>query len=138
VGQWLVLLVPQHTLQDKTRQLYAALQPRDFTDGATTRRAAEGLRQRAPLDGDRLVNGFERAARQIFPGLDELWAAAEYLTHQRFCLSGAGPALFGLASSGDEARRMAATLEPLDARGFVVRTVKHARASLRRAAIEYA
>lgn len=138
VGQWLVLIVPSHAIENKTRRLYSLLEPGDFTDGATTRRGAARLRERAPLDEDQFVNSFERAARQVFPGLSELWQAAERRTEKRFCLSGAGPALFTLASDRPEARRLAAKLESLQADTYVARTVKHARASLRRTTIGYA
>jgi 4-diphosphocytidyl-2-C-methyl-D-erythritol kinase len=138
VGQWLVLLVPPHVLEDKTRRLYATLEPHDFTDGAITARGADHLRQGVSLDEDEFVNGFERAARHVFPGLSELWQAAERLSHTRFCLSGAGPSLFALAADNAQARRLAAILESLEADTYVARTVKHARASLRPAAIGYA
>ena len=42
-GQWLVLLVPPHAIADKTRRLYAALEPADFSDGDPTLRAADGF-----------------------------------------------------------------------------------------------
>jgi 4-diphosphocytidyl-2-C-methyl-D-erythritol kinase len=139
VGQWLLLLVPPHAVQDKTRRLYAALEPGDFTDGTTTRATAGHLRRRASLDEVKLVNGFERAARHVFPGLDDTWHAAERLTEKRFCLSGAGPSLFTFAANQAEARRLAKSLKTsLEVDTLVARTVKHARASLRRPAIGYA
>ncbi|HEY1295062.1 MAG TPA: 4-(cytidine 5'-diphospho)-2-C-methyl-D-erythritol kinase [Chloroflexota bacterium] len=137
-NQWLVLLAPHHLLDDKTRRLYAALDPRDFTTGDMTLRAAERLRHSAALNERELVNGFERAARKVFPGLDELWRTAERISHQRFHLSGAGPALFTLAANHAETQHLAARLDHLPAQVFAVRTVRHARASLRRSAIEYA
>ncbi len=130
-AQWLVLLVPRQTLADKTRRLYAALEPGDFSSGDTSVRAADRLSDELPLDDDELVNGFERAARQVFPGLDELWHAAERTSGQRFHISGAGPALFALAASRAEAGGVARRLERPDADAFVVRTVHHARASQR-------
>jgi len=137
-SQWLVLLVPSHTVADKTRHLYAALDPHDFTTGNVTLRSAERLRHGAELEDGELVNGFERAARLVFPGLDETWRTAERITGRRFHLSGSGPALFTLAANHAEARQLAARLERLGPQVFALRTVKHARASLRRGAIEYA
>ena len=137
-SQWLVLLVPSHTLADKTRRLYAALDPHDFTTGNVTLRSAERLRHGAALEDGELVNGFERAARLVFPGLDETWRTAERITGRRFHLSGSGPALFTLAANHAEAREVAARLEHPGPQVFALRTVKHARASLRRGAIEYA
>jgi len=138
VSQWLVLLVPTQTIADKTRRLYAALAARDFSSGEITERAADRLRKRQALNEGEFTNAFERAAREVFPGLDETWRAAERLTHKRFFLSGAGPAVFALAGSRDEVRELSAGLSPLGQKVYALRTVKHARASLRRAAIEYA
>jgi 4-diphosphocytidyl-2-C-methyl-D-erythritol kinase len=134
VGQWLVIVVPPHDLVDKTRRLYAAVQPSDFSSGEITEAAAALLRRHASIHDAHLANGFERAARAVFPGLSGVWAEAEHVCRRSFFLSGAGPALFALASDRTDARRQ---LPVLGRRGLVahaVRTVKHARASVRFAA----
>ena len=133
-AQWLVLLIPRHDIIDKTRRLYAALQPSDFSSGEATVKAAERVQSGQALADDELVNGFERAARTVFTGLSDVWAEAEHVCHRRFLLSGAGPALFALASDRADARRQVARLAHIDAERHAVRTVKHARASLRFAA----
>jgi 4-diphosphocytidyl-2-C-methyl-D-erythritol kinase len=130
VGQWLVLTVPPHDLEDKTRRLYGALESSDFSSGEATERATAGLAERAVRDED-LVNGFSRAARAVFPGLSATWAEIEQRCQRRFHLSGAGPALFALAADRPDAKRQAACLTELGLPAYVVRTVKHARASVR-------
>src|ERR1051326_8905449 len=50
VGQWLVLVVPTHDVVDKTRRLYASLEPGDFGDGKHTQRAAAGVAHGEPLE----------------------------------------------------------------------------------------
>jgi 4-diphosphocytidyl-2-C-methyl-D-erythritol kinase len=134
IGQWLVLLVPHHDVQDKTRRLYASLRPDDFSSGELTDRAARRLLEVEPFGPGELVNGFERAARSVFPGLSATWQAAEHACQRKFFLSGAGPALFALASSRTDAREQASVLARLDGASYAVRTVKHARASIRFAA----
>jgi 4-diphosphocytidyl-2-C-methyl-D-erythritol kinase len=134
VGQWLVIVVPPHGLLDKTRRLYAALEPADFSTGEITRRGAEVLRRRERLDDTHLVNGFERAARVVFPGLSAAWAESERVCGRRFCLSGAGPALFALASDRADALRQRGRLARPGLVVHAARTVKHARASVRFAA----
>ena len=131
IGQWLVLLVPAHDVQDKTRRLYAALQPDDFTSGELTDRAAQRLKDREPLEPGELVNGFGRAARLVFPGLSDMWAHAERLCQRKFMLSGAGPALFALAASRADAREQAAVLARLGGEVYAVRTVKYAQRQIR-------
>jgi 4-diphosphocytidyl-2-C-methyl-D-erythritol kinase len=131
IGQWLVLVVPAHDVLDKTRRLYLALEPADFTSGAVTGRAAERLVHGEPLEEAELVNAFTRAARGVFPGLAETWDQAESICGRKFFLSGAGPALFALAEDRADAQRQVARLNTA---AYAVRTVKHARASIRVAA----
>jgi 4-diphosphocytidyl-2-C-methyl-D-erythritol kinase len=141
IGQWLVLLVPTHDVQDKTRRLYASLQPDDFTSGELTSRAAQRLKRREALEPSELVNAFERAARGVFPGLSETWEQAERLCQRKFFLSGAGPALFAVAAGRADARGQAAALARVGGAAYAVRTVNRARTSIRFArtdGIEYA
>jgi 4-diphosphocytidyl-2-C-methyl-D-erythritol kinase len=128
--QWLVLLVPAHTIGDKTARLYAALEPADFTSGAATRRAASRLLAGQALDPAELPNGFGRAAQATFPGLGELWEAAEQRCGRRFLLSGAGPTLFALAQDRAEATALQRRLAALGAATFTAHTVRHARAGV--------
>jgi 4-diphosphocytidyl-2C-methyl-D-erythritol kinase len=130
-AQWLVLIVPGHTLLDKTRRLYAALESGDFSSGDATLRAAEGVRHNQSIDASACVNGFERAARLVFPGLDHLWREAEQVCERPFCLSGAGPALFAFARDRADARRQLQRVRHLATSVFAVRTVRAARATLK-------
>jgi 4-diphosphocytidyl-2-C-methyl-D-erythritol kinase len=131
--QWLVLVVPPHDIVDKTRRLYGLLEGSDFTSGEHTLHAANRLKRGEPLLEDEMLNGFERAARTVFPGLSDIWKEAQTICDRRFFLSGAGPALFALATDRDDARRQVTRLGNL-VPSYPVRTVKHARASLRFAA----
>jgi 4-diphosphocytidyl-2-C-methyl-D-erythritol kinase len=133
-SQWLVLVVPPHNVLDKTRRLYAALEPSDFAAGEITELAAQRLRQHLPLIDDHLTNAFSRAARAVFPGLSSSWTQAEALCGRRFFLSGAGPALFALARDRADARRQQTKLGKLGVATYAARTVKHARASIKLAA----
>jgi 4-diphosphocytidyl-2-C-methyl-D-erythritol kinase len=130
LGHWLVVAVLPHTLANKTATLYAALTPSDSTDGHATREAAAQLQHGARLAGIRLVNTFERAAKQVFPGLGDAWHEAEVTCGRSFHLSGAGPAVFCLAESRAEANRLLPRLEALGLSAYAARTVSHARASV--------
>jgi 4-diphosphocytidyl-2-C-methyl-D-erythritol kinase len=130
-GQWLVLLVPPHDISDKTRRLYGALEPSDFSLGTLTQAAAEQVRTGATPAAEQFTNGFTRVAKSVFPGLSEVWKEAEHLARRSFFLSGAGPALFAFAKDRADARHQQSLLVNVNAETFAVRTVKHARASLR-------
>jgi 4-diphosphocytidyl-2-C-methyl-D-erythritol kinase len=139
-AQWLVLALPSQTLPTKTATLYRALEPRDFSSGAATHNAVESLARGARLADVSLRNAFERAARAQFPGLSATWGELERACGQPFHLSGAGPALFSLASTRVHARRLAERVARLGIEARAVRTVRHARASVslnERASIEY-
>lgn len=130
-GQWLILVVPEHDVADKTRRLYAALTPDDFSSGDITRRAVAALHTGRIVEDD-LMNGFSRAARASFPHLATTWSAVEQRCGRRFHLSGAGPALFGLASGRADALQQARLLSEDGIPAQAVRTVKHARVSASR------
>jgi 4-diphosphocytidyl-2C-methyl-D-erythritol kinase len=127
-----VLVVPPHALADKTARLYRALEAGDYAAGEATRRAALRLEQRLGLEPEMdLPNGFARAARATFPGLGELWAAAEQRCGRRFLLSGAGPTLFAFARDRADAMAQQRQLAALGAPTYAAHTVWHARAGVR-------
>jgi 4-diphosphocytidyl-2-C-methyl-D-erythritol kinase len=130
-SQWLILVVPPHAVVEKTARLYSALEPADFSSGAATQRAAAQLTQRLPVGEEHLFNVFSRAARGVFPGLADVWTAAERICGRRFFLSGAGPGLFALAQDRADARRQRARLAGGGISAFTPRTVRRARAALR-------
>ena len=133
-SQWLVIVVSAHDVLDKTKRLYAALEPSDFSNGEIAELAAQRLRQHLPVIEDHLTNAFSRAARTIFPGLASTWAHVEAICGRHFFLSGAGPALFALARDRADARRQQSKLGKLGVATYAARTVKHARASIKLAA----
>jgi 4-diphosphocytidyl-2-C-methyl-D-erythritol kinase len=130
-GQWLVLVVAAHDLVDKTRRLYSILESSDFSSGEASMLAARRLEQRLPLAEDQLTNAFERAAKEVFPGLGDAWSAVERLSERRYFLSGAGPAIFAFASDRTDARSQTQRVASLGLAAFAVRTVKHARTAIK-------
>lgn len=105
---WFVLLIPDLALPaDKTRQLYAALTPGDFSDGSRTLEQAERLRQGAPLDPALLINSFAGPLYRLFPALaawrDRLLAAGAAWVLP----SGSGPTLYTTAPTDEAAREIA-------------------------------
>lgn len=132
---WLVLTVPPHDLTAKTATLYAALREEDFSDGAVTARLSERLRDGQPPRDEDLVNAFARAARSAFPGLDQQWRALEQASGRRFHLSGAGPALFSVASDRSDAQEVAGRLGAEGVSVFVTRTVRRGQARLSRGSL---
>jgi 4-diphosphocytidyl-2-C-methyl-D-erythritol kinase len=124
---WFVLLTPELALPaDKTRQLYGALTPEDFGDGARTRAQADRLRRGEPLDPGLLVNSFAGPLYRLFPALagwrDRLLeAGADWVLP-----SGSGPTLFTIAPSEEAGREMAARVGGMAAQVVTVASIGQA------------
>lgn len=101
---WLVLVTGVESPPDKTRALYRALAPGDWSDGARTLVLAEGLRAGQPVRSALLVNGFDAAADRVYAGLPVLRARLTDLLGAPVHLTGAGPTLFALFDRAETAR----------------------------------
>jgi 4-diphosphocytidyl-2-C-methyl-D-erythritol kinase len=125
---WLVLLVPPFHLTEKTRRVYSALTPADFTDGARTEALLRRLHQGLPIADADLYNAFQRVAYAVFEELnvyrDALLAAGARRVH----LAGSGPALFVLGPDEGAARAVHERLNPPGEQALVVRTLTAAEA----------
>jgi 4-diphosphocytidyl-2-C-methyl-D-erythritol kinase len=130
-GTWLVVLAPAIQIADKTKRMYEALRPEHFSDGSRTAALVERMRNGEGVREEDLFNAFERAAYEVFEGLDAyreaLLAAGAAGAH----LAGAGPALFAPAREEAPARAMLSRLRAPGVEAFVVRTLTAAE-SLRR------
>ena len=118
----MLLVVPAESMEAKTPTMYRALRPDDFSDGARTRAVSGGLSERALTSGD-CCNAFERAAREIFPGLAGVWNRVVEVTQHPPRLSGAGPAIYIMPSSESERIRVAESLQGSGAAAYLVRTI---------------
>ena len=102
----IVLLAPPIDLPNKTATLYRSLDPAAFTGGEVTRALVAALRKRLPPTPDEIFNGFTRAALERFDGLEGYWSRFEKAGADNVHLSGAGPSLFSLARSREEAESL--------------------------------
>lgn len=122
---WFIVVVLRHTVPGKTASLYGALRADDYVRGAATARAIRQAQDGASLAEVAFANSFERAAREVFPGLDTLWRNAEEQCDRPFHLSGAGPAIFAVWPTRHAAAECAQRLRTNTAQVFVVRSVRH-------------
>jgi 4-diphosphocytidyl-2-C-methyl-D-erythritol kinase len=109
---WLVLLVPPFRLPEKTRRMYNALTPADFTDGSRTEALLRRLRQGLPIVDEGLYNAFQRVAYEVFEGLEAYRDALLAAGARRVHLAGSGPALFALGPDEGTARAVHDRLRP--------------------------
>jgi len=126
---WIVILMPPIKMPEKTKRMYQALDAEDFSDGSRTEAPAERLRTDGRLREDDLCNAFERVAYRMFEGLPKYREALLSAGAAGVHLAGAGPALFALAESEEEARDLADRVQAPDAKVFVARTLGAAEAT---------
>ncbi|MEW6233614.1 MAG: 4-(cytidine 5'-diphospho)-2-C-methyl-D-erythritol kinase [Chloroflexota bacterium] len=91
---WLVLAVQPVGVSAKTRTLYEALQPGDYTDGSATRRMVEDIERQGRIDPRLTFNAFEPLAFRLFPELERVRTAMLEAGASLVRLSGSGPAMF--------------------------------------------
>lgn len=117
---WLVLVVPEIEIPNKTATLYSSLTAGDFTDGSATREIASQLRQGKSIEPSMLRNAFARALYAHEP-IREARDALERAGALVVLPSGAGPSLIGVFS--DQATAEAALTDWPSSRRFLPRLV---------------
>jgi 4-diphosphocytidyl-2C-methyl-D-erythritol kinase len=109
-------------MPEKTKGMYEALKAREFNDGNRTEALAWRLRQGEPVRNEDMYNVFERAAYESSAGLAACRDALLDAGAEAVQVAGAGPALFAVYGSREEAEAVAAALAGSNARVFVART----------------
>jgi 4-diphosphocytidyl-2-C-methyl-D-erythritol kinase len=120
-----VLVSQPYSVPGKTRQLYAALTPADMSDGSATRELLDVLLQGGDITAMPLYNAFERAALQVFPGLDSVRQQMLDAGAPNIHLSGSGPTLYTLypQATATEARRLHDAITQAGFRAYLVTSV---------------
>ncbi|MGH2457975.1 MAG: 4-(cytidine 5'-diphospho)-2-C-methyl-D-erythritol kinase [Chloroflexota bacterium] len=106
---FVVVVVVASSYPDKTRRLYRALRPEDWSDGQATLTLADDLRAGRPIHGRIFRSGFDRVARELFPELASVFSAVRRAGGIP-SLCGAGPTVISLHPERDEARRVTSEL----------------------------
>ena len=136
--RWLVVLVPEAVLPEKTRQIYNRLDPKWYTQGGFVLTLAQRLRTDPAASWRPLGNGLEPTAMEAFPELraarnalvetsEAAWrefpAPAGEDAEPDWNLSGAGPALFTYFGDRRGAERCRDLLAARGYRAHVVPTL---------------
>ena len=104
---WVVLSALGGSPPDKTRSMYQALAPDNFTDGAATLALAAAIRGGRPVRASLLINGFTAAAERVYPGFAERRERLAEHLQAPVHLTGAGPTLFAIFNRPDAAHAAA-------------------------------
>jgi 4-diphosphocytidyl-2-C-methyl-D-erythritol kinase len=106
-----------------TRDVYARIEPADYSDGRQVDALVTALRRGARAVAAAVTNGLERAAARLWPGLAEVKAALLEAGCVAALMSGSGPTVFGIAPSHRAALRIRDVLGTRPWRLWVARTV---------------
>jgi 4-diphosphocytidyl-2-C-methyl-D-erythritol kinase len=120
---WLVLLRPPIEMANKTREMYAHLNPSCFSKGQHAQRMATVIRGRERITNRQCYNVFDPLSLSLFPGLDhyrsEFLAAGAAEVH----LAGAGPTLFTLVSRKVEGETIVHRLKRQRMEAYLAETI---------------
>ena len=120
---WVVLLRPPMELANKTREMYARLDPSSFSTGQHARRLADSVRGGKRITNRGCFNVFDSLALSVFPGLDhyrrEFLAAGAAGVH----LAGAGPTLFTLAGGKADGEEILRRLTKQRLKAYLAKTM---------------
>lgn len=105
-----VIITPNLQIQDKTRSLFAALRPEDFSDGSTVDALIAGLPDSITETTAPLINSFQRPLYDLYPELGNLAQAIYELTGRLPSITGAGPTMFLPVTTIEHARELQANL----------------------------
>lgn len=103
---WAVLVFNPVDLPDKTRRLYQALRPEDWSSGNEVRTLAASLGAGRSITQRALPSAFARTIAALAPGVSRADAALRAVGAIP-ALSGAGPTLLSLQDAPDRAREIA-------------------------------
>jgi 4-diphosphocytidyl-2-C-methyl-D-erythritol kinase len=92
--QRLIIAWPDKASENKTGQMYSALQEADFSDGATTERLAKSTNRPTGISDEAITNVFEAVLRRASPEAGQAFADAHDAGQAH--LAGSGPAFFFL------------------------------------------
>lgn len=122
---WVALACPRFDVDEKTRALYAALTPEDWSDGSASARGAFDLNWAVgrPFEGARFPNAFDRPANRVYPGYADLRRQLEARAATPLSLTGAGPSLYALFDGQSAAAAAARRMAELDVPTYVARSV---------------
>ena len=122
---WLALATPAVELPDKTVRLYRALRPEDWSDGSRARTLAARFEAGdvSPPAELGLLNAFDRAAAAVYPEFGVLRARLVAAAGAPLQLSGAGPTLFAVWSTREDAAAAARRMRRLGVTCHVARSV---------------
>jgi len=120
---WLVLLRPPIEMANKTREMYARLDPSSFTKGQHAQRMAAMIRRRERITNRQCYSAFDDLSMSLFPGMDRYRTQFLAAGADEIHLAGAGPTLFTLVDSRDEGEEILSRLMKQRMEAYLAETI---------------
>jgi 4-diphosphocytidyl-2-C-methyl-D-erythritol kinase len=120
---WLVLLRPPIEMANKTREMYAHLDPSCFTKGQHARRLATMIRGRESVTNRQCYSVFDPLSMSLFPGLDHYRSQFLDAGAGEVHLAGAGPTLFTLVGGRVEGEEIFHRLKKQRLEAYLAETI---------------
>jgi 4-diphosphocytidyl-2-C-methyl-D-erythritol kinase len=116
--RWYVIVVPAVEIEHKTATLYQSLTESDLSDGSRTREIADRIARTQGYAPVQPVNAFQRVLLS-YPAFKEAADALEVASGRPALASGAGPSVFTIAESYEDARSIYSRLLLPEAKTFI-------------------
>ena len=121
-NKWLVLSCPETGIENKTQQLYSALNYQMFSNGDSTRRLMDSIEKNS-FDQKLMTNSFEQIAFDIFTGLDIIKNSMIQSGASYVHLSGTGPGLFTFVQGKEQGMKLLDQLKQKGHKAYLLETI---------------
>lgn len=118
---WIVVLSPESFADDKTRRLFAQVQPRHYTRGALSHKLAGRIRAHGDVPPQFFFNAFSEIAVDAFPQAQRAFNDFGEVGARDVVLSGAGPSFFAVPPNRETGVAWQLLLQSRGWRAFLTR-----------------
>ena len=96
--EWILIVSPDISVEDKTREAFKAANTSIYTKGALTRKLEARIRVGKDVPPQFRFNAFDGLAEEIYPGIKDYKFGMESLGLREIHLCGSGPSLFSIVN----------------------------------------
>ncbi len=120
-----IILHPDITVANKTREMYFHLDASQFTSGHLAYEVAEQLQKDKDISSNSFYNVFDTVASQVFPGHNEYIRKFLFSGAATVHLAGSGPAMFTVMSNQNDAEIVTKQLQQSGLEAYLTRTLEN-------------
>jgi len=91
---WLVIVIPNVRLENKTKSMYSNLTENNYTSGGLSRKLEARIRNGGDCPPQLMFNGFLEVAKESIPAVEKAFSIFNTVGVHEIHLTGSGPSLF--------------------------------------------